>query len=131
MTFEDGTKESGNLLIGAEGAHSPTREFILGPKEAALLPSPVVASVTITTLDREASIAMHKLHRRYTISFHPNGTFTWHSSKPLSFPIFVLPTNSNSSKFMTAPAKNLLSGPGCLCKHGAPILLPVLRVMIF
>lgn len=73
--------ETGNLLVGAEGAHSLTREFLLDPKEAELLPSPCVASVTITKLGREASIALRALHPRYTISFHPDGTFTWMSSK--------------------------------------------------
>jgi 2-polyprenyl-6-methoxyphenol hydroxylase-like FAD-dependent oxidoreductase len=79
VTFEDGTTETGSLLVGAEGAHSITREFLLGPEEAALLPSPCVASVTITKLSREAAIALRALHPRYTISFHPNGTFTWMS----------------------------------------------------
>jgi len=77
VTFEDGTKETGNLLVGAEGAHSITREFLVGPEEASLLQSPCVASVTITKLGREAAIALRALHPRYTISFHPNGTFTW------------------------------------------------------
>lgn len=76
----DGSQESGHLLIGAEGAHSPTREFLLGPKDAALIQSKAVASVTVTKLSREASINLRKLHQRYMISFHPNGTFTWHSS---------------------------------------------------
>ena len=80
ITFMDGSQETGNLVIGAEGAHSSTREFLLGSKEAELLQSPIVASVTITKLGREASIALRKLHPRYIISFHPNGTFTWHSS---------------------------------------------------
>ncbi|TVY21659.1 FAD-dependent monooxygenase cctM [Lachnellula arida] len=79
VTFEDGTRETGNLLIGAEGAHSITREFLLGPEEAALLQSPCVASVTITKLGRDAAIALRALHPRYTISFHPDGTFTWMS----------------------------------------------------
>ncbi|TVY41155.1 FAD-dependent monooxygenase [Lachnellula occidentalis] len=79
VTFEDGTTETGNLLIGAEGAHSITREFLLGTEEAALLQSPCVASVTITKLDRDAAIALRALHPRYTISFHPDGTFTWMS----------------------------------------------------
>lgn len=80
LTFTDGTKETGNLVIGAEGAHSPTRAFLLGPEEAKLLQSPIVASVTIARLGREAAIELRKLHPRYVISFHPNGTFTWHSS---------------------------------------------------
>ena len=79
-TFTDGTSETGNLLIGCEGAHSLTREFLLGPKEAELLLSPCVASVIITKISKQASIDLRALHPRYTITFHPNGTFTWMSS---------------------------------------------------
>jgi len=95
--FEDGTKETGNLLIGAEGAHSPTREFLLGPVEAALIKSPVVASVTITTLSREAALALRALHQRYLITFHPNGVFTWSSSKSLNAPLGYILTMSLQS----------------------------------
>jgi len=78
IEFEDGTKETGNLLVGAEGAHSPTREFLLG-EEAALIPSPVVASVSICSISREAALKLRSLHPRYLITFHPNGVFTWMS----------------------------------------------------
>ena len=81
VTFTDGSQEAGHLLVGAEGAHSPTREFLLGAKEAELLQSSIVASVTINKMSREAALALRKLHPRYIISFHPNGTFTWHSSE--------------------------------------------------
>jgi hypothetical protein len=81
VTFENGTKEAGSILTGAEGAHSPTRVFLLGPVEAALIHSPVVASVTITALNREVALALRGLHKRNVISFHPNGIFTRMSSK--------------------------------------------------
>ncbi|PVH89150.1 FAD/NAD(P)-binding domain-containing protein [Cadophora sp. DSE1049] len=85
-TFTDGTSETGNLLIGCEGAHSLTREFLLGPKEAELLLSPCVASVIITKISKQASIDLRALHPRYTITFHPNGTFTWMSIHDCSSP---------------------------------------------
>ncbi|OWO98356.1 hypothetical protein B2J93_8192 [Marssonina coronariae] len=79
VTFEDGTLETGHLLIGCEGAHSLTRKFLLGPEDAELLLSPCVASVVITKISRQASMDLRALHPRYTITFHPNGTFTWMS----------------------------------------------------
>ncbi|RDL39632.1 FAD protein [Venustampulla echinocandica] len=78
--FEDGTKETGNLLVGAEGAHSPTREFLLGKEEASLLPSPAVANVIITKVSRDASMALRALHPKNSIAVHPNGTFVWQSN---------------------------------------------------
>jgi len=77
LSFEDGTKESGNLLVGAEGAHSLTREYLLGPKEAALLPCPIVSSITISTISREAALALRSLNRNHVITLHPEGLFTW------------------------------------------------------
>jgi len=79
---------TGNLLIGAEGAHSVVREYLFGAEEAALILSPVVASVTICKISREASLKLRALHPRYLITFHPNGVFTWMSSKdniPISY----------------------------------------------
>ncbi|TAQ87831.1 hypothetical protein B7494_g3836 [Chlorociboria aeruginascens] len=77
ITFEDGTQETGNLLIGAEGAHSPTRAYLLGSEEAALLMSPIVGNSTLTTLSKAAALTIQKIHPRNMIAFHPNGTFLW------------------------------------------------------
>ncbi|PQE18137.1 fad binding domain-containing protein [Rutstroemia sp. NJR-2017a BBW] len=79
LTFEDGTQEAGCLLIGAEGAHSLTREYLLGKDEAQLIDSDVVVTVALTTLNKEASLALRKMHRRYCIVVHPNGMFVWAS----------------------------------------------------
>jgi 2-polyprenyl-6-methoxyphenol hydroxylase-like FAD-dependent oxidoreductase len=75
--FEDGTEATANLLIGAEGAHSRVRDFLLGPETAALNPSPVVASLVLTTLNTEAAQSFLKLHHRSSICFHPDGYFMW------------------------------------------------------
>lgn len=80
--FTDGTRETGDLLVGAEGAHSLTREYLLGKDAAQLLPSNVVASFSLTQLDRDISLGLRNLHPRYCVLFHPNGTFAFHSSKP-------------------------------------------------
>ncbi|PQE03107.1 fad binding domain-containing protein [Rutstroemia sp. NJR-2017a BVV2] len=79
LKFEDGTQETGCLLIGAEGAHSLTREYLLGKDEAQLIDSDVVVTVSLTTLDKEAALALRKLHPRYCIVVHPNGMFVWAS----------------------------------------------------
>jgi len=78
-TFEDGTVERGNLLVGAEGAHSSTREFLLGKEKGALIPTPLVSTVAMTRLPAEAALKMRAIHYRYTVNFHPNGCFAWNS----------------------------------------------------
>jgi len=75
LSFADGSQESGSLLIGAEGAHSFTRKYLLGEEEAKLVDSEVVATFALAKLDRETATNLRKLHPRYTIAFHPNGTF--------------------------------------------------------
>ncbi|PMD32036.1 FAD/NAD(P)-binding domain-containing protein [Hyaloscypha variabilis F] len=92
ITFTDGTKATGNLLIGAEGAHSVVREYLFGAEEAALIPSPVVASVTICKISREASLKLRALHPRYIITFHPNGVFTWMSKDPANWTRMMMQT---------------------------------------
>ncbi|KAJ4413547.1 hypothetical protein N0V82_008485 [Gnomoniopsis sp. IMI 355080] len=70
--FTDGTQHTADLLVGCEGAHSPTREFLLGAETAALQPSPVVASVVVTRLPTacvETFLAL--VHWRSAITMHP------------------------------------------------------------
>jgi 2-polyprenyl-6-methoxyphenol hydroxylase-like FAD-dependent oxidoreductase len=81
LTFEDGTRETGDLLIGAEGAHSLTREYLLGKDEAQLINSDVVASFALTNLNKELSLALRDVHPRYCVLFNPNGTFAFISGK--------------------------------------------------
>jgi 2-polyprenyl-6-methoxyphenol hydroxylase-like FAD-dependent oxidoreductase len=79
--FEDGTREAGNLLIGAEGAHSKVRGFLLGPDKAALQMCPIISSATIAKLPADAALQFKDLHPRYLIALHPNGYFAWIGGK--------------------------------------------------
>ncbi|KAK3346884.1 hypothetical protein B0T25DRAFT_571986 [Lasiosphaeria hispida] len=90
-TFTDGTTESGNLLIGADGAHSIVRQYLFqeSPQDALLLKSPILATVAITTLDRGAAAAIRKLNPTFHMTLDSNDpanwTFlivaTWHSEE--------------------------------------------------
>jgi 2-polyprenyl-6-methoxyphenol hydroxylase-like FAD-dependent oxidoreductase len=112
LTFEDGTQEVGYLLIGAEGAHSLTREYLLGKDEAQLIDSDVVVTVSLTTLDKEAALALRKMHPRYCIVVHPNGVFVWASSKYIT----TLPATlhlTRTPKFTIPRRKIQRNGHGC------------------
>ncbi|EEB89818.1 hypothetical protein MPER_12048, partial [Moniliophthora perniciosa FA553] len=79
-TFTDGTTEQGGLIIGAEGAHSTVRKFLLGPDKAALKPSPIVLTMVVTKLPPDAVEKIRGLHERMSICFHPEGIFAWFGS---------------------------------------------------
>jgi 2-polyprenyl-6-methoxyphenol hydroxylase-like FAD-dependent oxidoreductase len=79
--FEDGTREVGNLLIGAEGAHSKVRSFLLGPERSALQMAPIISSVALAKLPAEAALRFRDMHPRFMIILHPNGSFAWIGGK--------------------------------------------------
>lgn len=81
-TFEDGSVEHGDLLIGAEGAHSVVRESLFGPEKAALQMSPLVASAVIAKLPRDAALKFREIARRLMVVFHPDGYFNWIGGEP-------------------------------------------------
>ena len=67
--------------MGAEGARSITREFLVGLERASLIPAPTVANAIMTKLPAEAALKATAMHYRYTINLHPKGVFTWVGSK--------------------------------------------------
>lgn len=82
-SFEDGTSETGDLIIGAEGAHSVVREYLLGSGAAALVPNHIVATISIVQLPRESVEKFREYcpKNRMFMLFHPDGNFTWLGSK--------------------------------------------------
>lgn len=86
------------MIIGAEGAHSKVREFLVGTETAKLVQSPIVASVTMAKLPRDAAIAFQKINPRYHVTFHPNGMFTWISGKFLTLVQRGLSSNKTSPR---------------------------------
>ncbi|KAH6838344.1 hypothetical protein B0I37DRAFT_387560 [Chaetomium sp. MPI-CAGE-AT-0009] len=79
--FKDGTTESGTLLIGAEGAHSPTRTWLfqLSPEDAALQKVPVSSFVTVAKLPRETALSLRNIHPTYCMCPSPNNVFAFAS----------------------------------------------------
>lgn len=75
--FEDDDEASGDILVGAEGAHSIVRECLCGPQKAALEMSPLVASVCMAKLPKEAALKFKEKAPRLMVAFHPLGYFNW------------------------------------------------------
>lgn len=76
-TFQDGTTHTATVLVGAEGAHSPVREHLLGPDKGALLNSGIVLSILQSKLPVDRALALRALHHRIACAFHPSGMFMW------------------------------------------------------
>lgn len=65
------------MLVGAEGAHSLVREYLLGTEKAALSPSPIVASVTMAKLPKEAAELSQSITLRMITLTHPERYLFW------------------------------------------------------
>ncbi|KAK3305898.1 uncharacterized protein B0T15DRAFT_213945 [Chaetomium strumarium] len=78
--FEDGSAETGSLLIGAEGAHSVTRTWLFqhSPQDAALMEVPISSFVTLTKLNRDVALALKAIEKSSCIAVSP-GLFTFFS----------------------------------------------------
>lgn len=76
-TFEDNTSSTGDLLIGAEGAHSVVRNFLVGPEKGAAISLPLVASATMAKLPKSAALKFKEYANRLMVLFHPLGYFNW------------------------------------------------------
>ncbi|KAK3296637.1 uncharacterized protein B0H64DRAFT_415985 [Chaetomium fimeti] len=77
--FKDGTAENGTLLIGAEGAHSPTRAWLfqLSPEDAALQKVPVSSFGTVAKLTRETALSLRNIHPIYSMAVGPDNVFVF------------------------------------------------------
>ncbi|KAK0713299.1 hypothetical protein B0T26DRAFT_753425 [Lasiosphaeria miniovina] len=119
-TFANGASASANLVIGADGAHSATREKVLfaaAPADGRLLKSSILMSTTLTTMDVAAAQALRALNPLFCITFNRNGLYTFFSvhdcssANPAEWIFMVVVTwpgnNNNDSKELADDAARL------------------------
>lgn len=72
--FEDGSETAGDLIVGADGAHSAVRDNLLGPEKAALHLLPLAGCSIITTLPAALATKFREtVNPISTLGYHPLG----------------------------------------------------------
>ena len=75
VEFEDGTRETGSMIIGCDGSHSKVREFLVGYDAAKL-------EDTGHTLSNYAASNYTPDQARLLRSYHPIVKLGWHPTVP-------------------------------------------------
>lgn len=86
--FQDGTKATGNMLIGADGVKSKVRESKFGEEGQACSVPYSAVNLHVCYNDAEKAKFVRQGHPIMTMGMHPNGYWLWISSKSFSYPPF-------------------------------------------
>lgn len=124
--FEDGTRARGNLLIGADGANSKVRNYLLGPDKGALHALPLMGSMAVGALSAEISKKLRDdINGEMILGYHPLGLVAFISRTQATFS-FLAVWHCRTMfmqlirvQSMTYPMKAAQRrGNGCLAIHG-------------
>ena len=76
---EDGTEDTGSILIGADGPHSMVRTTLVGAEAAQVKPIGFAATMCFHKLSRDRALFLRSApyHPLYQSAPHPNGVFAW------------------------------------------------------
>ncbi|KAF1986212.1 FAD/NAD(P)-binding domain-containing protein [Aulographum hederae CBS 113979] len=74
--FEDGTSETGRIVVGADGAKSQVRNLLFGER-AAPERIPFSATFVQAKFSREQALHLRRQHKLYLAGIHPAGLFAF------------------------------------------------------
>jgi len=77
--FEDGTRVSGSVLVGCDGAHSTVRKFLVGGERAKEEYMDIQMFNVSCTFPKDTAEYLRQIHPIFKNSYHPDG-FTWWNS---------------------------------------------------
>lgn len=77
--FADGSRDSGNLVIGTDGPHSRVRQLLVGEERAKVEPTDFATTMCFTQHTREHALFLRAPphHPLYQVGAHPQGMFGW------------------------------------------------------
>ncbi|KAI1407792.1 putative monooxygenase [Hypoxylon sp. FL1857] len=70
--FEDGTSATGDILVGADGPHSPTRKYLLGGQDFIKRPRQGVINGEVELSGRDMEEQLEMGHSCYLVDVSPN-----------------------------------------------------------
>lgn len=73
IIFEDGSKATADMVVGADGPRSKVREILLGEEKARCTRSDFVCGYTSTVLGREKAEMALKAHPAWTMAYSTMG----------------------------------------------------------
>jgi 2-polyprenyl-6-methoxyphenol hydroxylase-like FAD-dependent oxidoreductase len=89
-TFSDGSKATGSILVGCDGARSHVRSVLCGQEAAKLTIVPISMFNFPCRFDGELARKIRDLNQLFITSIHPDhGTMFWLSSQPILLPVFT------------------------------------------
>lgn len=86
LFFNDGSAASGRLVIGADGAHSTTRQHLLGSSLGSIRHLPYVATFIQAKFTAKQALYLRQFHPLYLPGVHPSGYFCFFGMQDVEDP---------------------------------------------